>query len=240
MLIIPAIDIKGGNVVRLERGDFSKEKVYSKDPICVAKEWEAQGAKLLHVVDLDGALSGKLKNLDSVERITKAVSIPVQLGGGIRTQESIDKVLSTGVSRVILGTRACEDEIFIQNVIANMGEKIVVSIDARDGMVATEGWVSVSKIKATDLVKKLELFGLKVLIYTDISRDGTLKGPNIESLKEILEAREKAVVISSGGISSLDDLLKLKELEPQGLLGAIVGKAIYEKKLNLKKAIERC
>lgn len=240
MLVIPAIDIKGGKVVRLERGDFSSEKVYSKNPVSIAKEWEAQGAKLLHVVDLDGALSGELKNLDSVENIVKAVSIPVQLGGGIRTQEAIDRVLSTGVSRVILGTRACEDETFIKDIIAKMGEKAVVSIDAKDGMVATEGWTSISKIKATDLVKKLELFGLKVLIYTDISRDGTLKGPNIESLKEVLEARQMAVVISSGGISSLDDLLKLKGLEPQGLLGAIVGKAIYEKKLNLKEAIGKC
>jgi len=240
MLVIPAIDIKDGNVVRLERGDFTKVKIYSNDPVSVAKEFQAQGAKLLHVVDLDGAFSGELKNLALVRKISKAVSIPIQLGGGIRTQEAIDSVLSLGINRVILGTRACEDEAFIQSVITGLGEKIVVSIDAKDGMVATDGWKNVSKVKATDLVKKLELFGLKILIYTDIARDGMLGGPNIESLKEILNARDKAVIISSGGISSFEDLLKLKMFESQGLLGAIVGKAVYEKKFNLKEAIEKC
>ena len=240
MLVIPAIDIKGGNVVRLERGDFSRVKVYSKEPAAIANQWQAQGAKLIHVVDLDAALSGKLKNLAEIEAIAKSVSIPVQVGGGIRSRESVEKLLSLGARRVILGTRACEDENFLRGLIAEFKDRVVVSVDAKDGMVTTDGWTKISKIKSTDLVKKLEDFGLKVLIYTDISRDGMLKGPNIEALKEILAVRQIALVIASGGVSGLDDLLKLKELEPIGLLGAIVGKAIYEKKINLKEAIEKC
>jgi len=240
MIVIPAIDIKGGKVVRLYRGDFTKEKVYSDDPAAIAKKWESFGAKLLHIVDLDGAVSGELKNTALVKKIAKAVSIPLQVGGGIRTKEAIEKLLSSGAHRVILGTRACEDEAFIKDVISAFGEKIVISLDVRDGMIATEGWKSDSKIKAEDLLKRLEGLGIKIFVYTDIARDGTLAGPNIDALKNILAARDNALIISSGGISSLDDLLKLKAFEPQGLLGAIVGKAIYEKKLNLKEAIEKC
>lgn len=240
MLIIPAIDIKDGEVVRLRRGEFDKVKVYSKDPVSVARKWESEGAKLLHVVDLDGALSGELKNLDVVKKIAGAVSIPLQVGGGIRSEESIEKVFSSGVRRVVLGTAACEDDMFVQKVIGRFGEGIVVSIDARDGVVATEGWTKTSDIKAQDLVKKLELLGLRVVVYTDISRDGTLAGPNIEALKEILKVREKILVISSGGVSSVSDLLQLKELEPQGVFGAIVGKALYEEKIDLAEAIKQC
>lgn len=240
MLIIPAIDIKDGEVVRLRRGEFDKVKVYSKDPVSVARKWESEGAKLLHVVDLDGALSGELKNLDVVKKIAGAVSIPLQVGGGIRSEESIEKVFSSGVRRVVLGTAACEDDMFVQKVIGRFGEGIVVSIDARDGVVATEGWTKTSDIKAQDLVKKLELLGLRVVVCTDISRDGTLAGPNIEALKEILKVREKILVISSGGVSSVSDLLQLKELEPQGVFGAIVGKALYEEKIDLAEAIKQC
>lgn len=240
MLVIPAIDIKDGKVVRLFRGQFDKEKVYSDDPVSIAQKWESKGAKLLHVVDLDGALGGDLKNLATIKKIAKAVTMPLQVGGGVRSEESIEKLLSCGARRVVLGTRACEDEAFVQKIIAQYGEKIVVSIDAKDGIVATDGWTKVSEVKAQDLVKKLELFGLRVIVYTDISRDGTLSGPNIEAIKEVLKVRDKVLVISSGGVSSISDLLKLKELEPQGLFGVIVGKALYEKKLDLAEAIKQC
>lgn len=240
MIVIPAIDIKGDKVVRLCRGDFKEVKVYSDDPVSIAKKWESEGAKLLHIVDLEGALSGELKNLPSIKNIIKAISIPVEVGGGIRSRDSIEKLLSAGARYVILGTRACLDEKFVKSAIADFGDKIIVSIDAKDGMVATAGWTSVSKIKATDLLAKIESFGLNTVIYTDISRDGTLEGPNFASLKEILKARRKADIISSGGVSSLEDLINLKQYESQGLSGAIVGKAIYEDKLNLKEAIKKC
>ena len=240
MIVIPAIDIKDSKVVRLYRGDFKEVKIYSDDPVSIAKKWESDGAKLLHIVDLDGALSGELKNVASVKNIINAISIPVEVGGGIRSRDSIEKLLSAGARYVILGTRACEDEKFVKSVIADFGDKIIVSIDAKDGMVATAGWISVSEIKATDLLVKLESFGLETIIYTDISRDGTLEGPNFVSLKDILKARRKSNIISSGGVSSLEDLINLKQYESQGLLGAIVGKAIYENKLNLKDAIKKC
>jgi phosphoribosylformimino-5-aminoimidazole carboxamide ribotide isomerase len=240
MLVIPAIDIKGGNVVRLERGDFSKVKVYSKDPASMARQWASQGARILHVVDLDAAISGRLKNLAEIKDIIKSTSVPVQVGGGIRNRESIEKILSQGARRVILGTRACEDEGFMQAIISEYKDRVVVSVDAKDGYVTSDGWTKTSKLKAADLTKKLEDIGLEVLIYTDILRDGTLKGPNMDALKEILAVKKKLAVIASGGVSCLEDLLALKNLEPEGLAGVIVGKAIYEKKLNLKEAIERC
>ncbi|OIO81567.1 MAG: 1-(5-phosphoribosyl)-5-[(5-phosphoribosylamino)methylideneamino]imidazole-4-carboxamide isomerase [Candidatus Omnitrophica bacterium CG12_big_fil_rev_8_21_14_0_65_43_15] len=240
MLIIPAIDIRGGKVVRLERGDFTKEKIYAQNPVSTARQWASQGAKMLHIVDLGGALSGELKNLKIVKDIVEAVSIPVQLGGGIRTKAMIEKALAAGVNRVILGTRACEDEAFVKSAIAEFTDKVVISIDAKDGLVVTDGWTKVSKVKAMDLVRKLDGFGLKVIIYTDISRDGMLKGPNIPALKEILSIKGKSMVIASGGVSSLDDLLKLAAFQGQGLLGVIVGKAIYERQLNLKEAIKKC
>ena len=240
MLIIPAIDIKDGKVVRLKRGEFDKIKVYSDNPVSVAKRYEADGAKLLHIVDLDGALSGELKNLDAIKEILKGVDIPLQIGGGIRTLESIKELLNIGAHRIILGTCACEDEAFIKNVLDSFAEKIVISIDAKDGIAATHGWSNISGIKADELVRKLEFFGLKLLIYTDISRDGMLAGPNIEAIKTILRVRDKILVISSGGISSLKDLLELKKLEAEGLFGVIIGKALYEKKIDLKEAIEKC
>ncbi len=240
MLLIPAIDIKDDKVVRLYRGEFDKVKIYSEDPVSMAKKWESEGAILLHVVDLDGALSGQFKSLDIIRKILTAVSIPLEVGGGIRTLELVEKLISIGVQRVVLGTRACEDENFLKRVIERFGDKIVISIDTKDGMVATAGWTNVTKIKAEDLVGKLEALGLKSLIFTDISRDGTLGGPNIEAIKKILSARKKMSVISSGGVSSVEDILQLKKLENKGLFGVIVGKALYENKINLKEAIKQC
>jgi len=241
MLIIPAIDIKDGKVVRLYRGEYGKVKIYSQSPVAVAKRWVKQGAKLLHIVDLDGALSGKLKNLKLIKQIAESIDIPVEVGGGIRTAEAIRSLLDTGVHRVILGTKACMDEGFLQKAVQEFGESIMVSIDTKAGMVATDGWTKVTKTSAVDFLKKLELLGLKVVIFTAIERDGTLEGPDVEALKGVLAARSgSCLVIASGGISTLDDLLVLKNLEAEGLFGAIVGKALYEKKINLEEAINMC
>jgi len=240
MLIIPAVDIKDGKVVRLYRGEFDKVKIYSEDPVSMAQEWELEGAKMLHIVDLDGALSGQLKNLDMIKEMLDAVSIPLEVGGGIRSFELIEELVSIGIQRVVLGTRACEDEDFVRHVIEHFAEKIVISIDAKDGLVATSGWTKVSKIKAVDFVKRLESLGLNSLIFTDISRDGTLAGPNIEAVRNVLCVKKNMSVISSGGVSSIEDILQLKKLEQEGLSGVIVGKALYEKKINLKEAIKKC
>jgi len=240
MLIIPAIDIKDGKVVRLYRGEYGKVKVYSQSPVAVANIWVKQGAKLLHIVDLDGALSGKLKNLKAIKQIAESVDIPIEVGGGIRTIEAVRDLLDNGVHRVILGTRACMDEAFLQKTVQEFGERIMVSIDTRAGMVATDGWTKVTKVSAADFLKRLELLGLKVVIFTAIERDGTLEGPDVEALKEVLAARDSCLVIASGGISTLDDLLVLKNLEAEGLFGAIVGKALYEKKIDLEEAINMC
>jgi len=240
MIVIPAVDIKGGKVIRLRRGDFKELNVYSDDPVGMARKWQSLGAKRLHVVDLDAAVSGVLKNIGVVKEIIKALSVPVEVGGGLRSRDAVEDLLAAGAAYVILGTRACEDEKFVKDIIADFRDKIIVSIDSKNGFVATEGWTSISEIKAADLLKKLEAFGLKTAICTDISRDGMLTGPNITLLGELLKARKTTGIISSGGISSIEDLFGLKQFEANGLIGAIVGKAIYEKKLNLKEAIEKC
>jgi len=240
MLIIPAIDIKNGKVVRLYKGEFDTSKTYSQSPAAVAKRWQEQGAKLIHVVDLDGAMKGKPKNIAAIKKIASSVEIPVEVGGGIRTKADIEKVLAAGAHRVILGTKACEDEKFLKSTIAEFGEKIIVSIDAAGGNVATAGWQNVTDIRAVDMLKNLEMMGLKLVIYTVIERDGTMKGPDVDALREFLAAREDCLVISSGGISTLDDLMTLKSFETQGLFGVILGKALYEKKIDLEEAIRSC
>ncbi len=240
MLIIPAIDIKAGKVVRLCRGEFDSPTVYSSSPVSVAKQWESEGAKLLHVVDLDGALYGEPKNTDTVESIAKAVSIPVQAGGGVRTKEAIEQLISCGVSRVVLGTAACEDELFLSRMLADFGKKLTISIDVKSGLAATKGWKAASGLKPEDLIKGLEAAGLEVFIYTDISRDGMLKGPNVRGIKKMLSAVKSSRMIASGGVSCLNDLLGLEKLQPKGLIGVIVGKALYEKRIDLRQAIELC
>lgn len=239
MIVIPAIDIKQGKVVRLLQGRYEEEKVYSDDPIAVALDLEKQGAVLLHVVDLDGALSGELKNFDIIKEIAKEVSIPIELGGGIRTYDEAERVLNAGIERVIMGTKACEDQRLIEELIKEYMERVIISVDARDGLVATEGWTKITQIKAVDIVKDIESWGIKTIVYTDISKDGTLKGPNVAALQEVLNVTNTISVIASGGISSIDDLLRLRDVQPRRIYGAIVGKAIYEGKINLKEAIER-
>lgn len=239
MIVIPAIDLRGGLVVRLLQGKFAEQTIYSDNPAQVAKDWERQGAKLIHVVDLDGAEKGQIKNLSAIKEIVAAVKIPIEVGGGIRTREDILRLLEIGVSRIILGTKALEDEAFVKDCVNTWQERIVVSIDCSHGKVANKGWTSISCVKAADLAKKIESFGVKEIIYTEISRDGTLLGPNISAIKLMLES-VKLSVIASGGVSSLDDIKKLKELEAQGLKAVIIGKALYEGVVNLREAIKIC
>ena len=241
MLIIPAIDLKGGKVVRLIQGDFSQEIVYGEDPAAVARQWAGLGAQRLHVVDLDGALTGSPRHLDWVTKIAKTVPIPVQTGGGIRTLSAISKYLEAGVAQVILGTKACLDEAFVSKAVEAHGEKIAVAVDVKDGRVAIEGWVRHEFMKPIPLIHRLLKQGVKSFIHTDTSRDGTLSGPASEALKEVLAAvAGKARVFASGGIRSLEDLLALQKLEPEGLSGVVIGRALYDGKLDLKAAIEKC
>ena len=239
MIIFPAIDLKDKKVVRLLQGHFDKITEYSDDPIAVAKKWQKKGAQWLHVVDLDGAQTGTLINSDIVINIAKSVNIPVQTGGGIRKKEDAEKLLKGGVSRVILGSTVVDHIELLTELVNAWPGKIAVSLDCSDGMVMQRAWTSQSHIKATDLVNAFDNLALACIIYTDISRDGTLTGPNFAALKEILNATQ-IPVIASGGVSSLNDLKELKNLEKDGLLGAITGKAIYEGKFDLKEAITLC
>ncbi len=239
MIIFPAIDIKNGHVVRLVQGKFDQVTEYSKDPMMIAQQWKRMGATWIHVVDLDGAKTGQMQNIQTILDIAKNVNIPLQVGGGIRRKEDIVRLIEGNIGRIVLGTKVIEDRPFLENVLKLWPKKIAVSLDCSNGFVAQRGWTQTSNIKAVDLVKDLEKMGLNFLIYTDIARDGMLTGPNIEELKKILTAT-KIPVIASGGVSNLEDIKKLLALKSQGLIGAITGKAIYEGKLNLDEAIKLC
>lgn len=241
MLIIPAIDLKAGKVVRLVRGDFSEQLVYGDNPAAVAAQWEKAGAPRLHVVDLDGALTGTPRHLEVVTKIARGVKIPVQTGGGIRTLAAISQYLEAGVAQVILGTKACLDEAFVTKALKQHGEKVAVAVDVKQGRVAIEGWVRHEFMQPKALILRLLKQGVKAIIYTDTTRDGTMGGPAVEGLKEVLGiAGGKAAIFASGGISSLEDMKKLQALEPLGLNGAIVGRALYDGKLDLKEALALC
>lgn len=234
MFIIPAIDLKDGVCVRLQQGRKEAVTVYSRDPAATARKFEADGAKVLHVVDLDGAFSGSQKNFDRILAIRKAVKMQIEVGGGIRDIPAIEKLVTAGVNRVIIGTSAIEDPAFVVEACEKFPGKIFIGIDARDGMVATRGWEETSEISAKDLAKRVQTVGVAGIIYTDIARDGMLTGPNITALREMV-GTVSIPVIASGGISKIDDIRHL--LEIPGLWGAITGKAIYEKTLDLKEAI---
>ena len=236
MDVIPAIDILDGRCVRLYQGDYQQSEVFGEDPVEVAQRWYSQGAKYLHVVDLDGARDGKPKNLKVIEAIARSIPIRVQMGGGLRDRESIVSVLNSGVSRVILGTAAVENSQLIADICAEFPEQIMIGIDARDGKVATRGWLTTSEVMAVDLAKRMTSIGIAGIIYTDIHRDGTMQGPNIEALRQLAENVD-VPVIASGGISSITDLLNLLSLESMGVKGAIVGKAIYTGDIQLREAI---
>ncbi|MEE8469708.1 MAG: 1-(5-phosphoribosyl)-5-[(5-phosphoribosylamino)methylideneamino]imidazole-4-carboxamide isomerase [Dehalococcoidia bacterium] len=234
MEIIPAIDIREGKCVRLYQGDYEKETVFSDDPVSVALRWQSEGAKRLHIVDLDGAAKGELCNLDSIERIVAAVEIPVQVGGGIRILDTIEQLLSTGVGRAILGTAAVENPDLVEEACQRAGEQIVIGIDVRDGRVATHGWLQKSAVTAGELAIRMVGLGARRFIYTDISRDGTLTSPDFQAVAELL-SQVKVPIIASGGVSSLEHLTRLAAL---GVEGAIVGRAIYTGDVNLSEAIE--
>ena len=239
MIIIPAIDIIKGKVVRLEQGDFKKEKVYSNDPLEAALKWERMGAKFLHIVDLDGAKYGEVKNRDIIVNIINKTGVRCEVGGGLRSEKDIEDYLKQGAERVVLGTKAFEDEDFLRRAIANFGEKIVVSVDFRNisgKMYAQKaGWLEKTNNIIDEFVKKIKKQGVKTIVVTDISRDGMLTGPNIEGLKFILEAVDISVV-ASGGVSSIEDIKQLSRIK--GLAGVIVGRALYEGRLDLEQAIK--
>jgi len=238
MLVIPAIDLLDGRVVRLEQGSYQKVKVYSESPVEAAKRWEECGAELIHVVDLDGARYGKPKNLKKVEEILNSIKIDIEFGGGIRNKDTVEEIFNIGISKIILGTAAINERHFAQGLIAKYGsDKIIFSLDARSNNVFTKGWELNSGYNLKDLLKIFELSGLKHIIYTDILKDGTLSGPNIEGIRKILNSTNLDL-IASGGISSIDDIKMLKELEAEGLKGVIIGKALYEGKIDLKEAIQ--
>lgn len=234
MRIIPAIDIIDKRVVRLEQGKFDKEKVYAENPILIAKNWKEKGATLLHIVDLDGAKIGKPVNLDVIGDIAKIVDI--ELGGGLRSESDIENAFKAGVKFVVIGTSAVEDESFRINLVKKFGEKIIFAVDAKDGKVAVRGWKEVSDKDALEYIKELENIGAKRIIYTDISKDGMMEGPNFQVLKSILE-NTNIKVTASGGVSKIEDIKKLKEIEGNGLDSVIIGKALYEGTIDLKEAI---
>ena len=235
MIIFPAIDIKGGKCVRLTQGRMDAETVYSNEPWEVARKWEALGAEVIHLVDLDGAVEGNPKNLAVVEKITNSVNVPVQIGGGIRDEKTAEAYLSNPkVKRIIIGTAAIENPSLVTTLTARYPGRVAVGIDARDGMVAIKGWVTVTGQKATELAKKLEGAGVACIIYTDISRDGMLTGPNVAATREMAES-VNIPVVASGGISSLKDIESYRGVPLEGI---IVGKALYSGNLDLTEAIK--
>lgn len=234
MEIIPAVDIKGGKCVRLYQGDYGKETVFSENPVDVAMDWKAQGARRLHVIDLDGAAGGTPLNIKVVETIVKRTNLPVQLGGGIRDEVTVARLLGIGIDRVILGTVAVENPELIKNLCRKYNEAIVIGIDARDGFVATHGWMQRTEVKALGLGLQMKDLGVKRIIYTDIKRDGTLTEPGFEAIKEMVKG-VKLPIIAAGGISKVSHLKKLKEL---GVEGAVVGRAIYTGDIDLKEALK--
>ncbi|MEO1669493.1 MAG: 1-(5-phosphoribosyl)-5-[(5-phosphoribosylamino)methylideneamino]imidazole-4-carboxamide isomerase [Cyanobacteria bacterium J06631_2] len=236
MEVIPAIDLLDGKCVRLYQGDYDQASVFSDNPVEIARQWAAEGATRLHVVDLDGAKEGKSVNLSVIEAIARAIKIPVQVGGGLRDRTGVTRLLETGVQRAILGTVAVEKPELVTELCQEFSNQIVVGIDARDGMVATRGWLETSEVAATDLAQRMAKQGAAAIIYTDIHRDGTLSGPNMEALRELAEAID-IPVIASGGVSSLTDLLSLLSLESVGVNGVIVGRAIYTGDVSLKEAV---
>lgn len=237
-IIYPAIDIRGGKCVRLFQGDYAQETVYADSPVEMAKRWVEQGAAWVHLVDLDGAKEGKPANAELIKEIAKSVSVPVQVGGGIRTEEQIADYLDAGVARVIVGTAAIEDEPFTKRILQAYGDKIAIGLDCRNGLVATRGWLTTTDVQATELAKRLVSYGAETFIYTDIARDGTMTEPNVEEIAGLAVATGKSV-IASGGVSKLDDLLALSAHTADGVSGAIVGKALYTDAFTLDEALRQ-
>jgi phosphoribosylformimino-5-aminoimidazole carboxamide ribotide isomerase len=233
MEVIPSIDLKGGQCVRLYQGDYARETVFSDDPLGTAERWESLGAARLHVVDLDGAAGGEPRHLSIVARIAAALRIPVQVGGGIRRMETIEQYVKVGVQRVVLGTAAVENPQFVKEACLVFGEIVVIGVDARDGFVAVHGWKDKTSVLAADMIAQMEALGAKRFIYTDVARDGTLTEPNFQAITELV-AKAKSPIIASGGVTSIDHLQRLSQL---GVEGAIIGRALYTGDIRLDKAL---
>lgn len=236
MTIIPAIDIKNGRCVRLYQGDYEQETVYSENPLEIAISWQKQGAHMLHVVDLDGAKSGKPENFGVVTKITEKLTIPIEVGGGIRDEETIQRYINAGVNRVVLGTTVFQDFSLAEKLFTKFQERIVAALDAKNDQIMISGWTKKSNLFVLETAKKLEELGTQRLMYTDISRDGSLAHPNFPAIQKLIKIVH-IPVIASGGVTSLEDILKLKKT---GVEGVIIGKALYENKINLKGALNVC
>jgi phosphoribosylformimino-5-aminoimidazole carboxamide ribotide isomerase len=233
MQIWPAIDLRGGNCVRLMQGDYGQETVFGRDPAAMARRWVAEGAECLHLVDLDAARDGKSANIEAIRAIVSAVDVPCELGGGIRDQETIQAMLQLGLARLVVGTRALKDPEWFREMCQHYPQKLAVGIDARDGRVATDGWLETSDVAATDLARTFAEEPIAAIIYTDIARDGMLQGPNVEAMQQMNEAVEVPVV-ASGGVTTAEDVRRLAEIR---VAGCIIGRALYEGSLPLAEAI---
>lgn len=233
MLILPAVDIRNGKCVRLRQGRADQETVFSDDPVAMARRWVEAGGRYLHVVDLDGAFQGTPRNLEIVKRIVGAVGCPVELGGGLRTDEAVEEALAAGIDRAILGTRAATDPQWLAALVARFPGRMAVGVDAVNGIVKLAGWTESSSLRAIDLIDRLNGLGLAAVIYTDISRDGELIGPNFEATEEVVR-RSRHPVIASGGVTTPDDVRRLAAF---GVAGAIIGRALYEGTLTLPQAL---
>ncbi|HEY1077775.1 MAG TPA: 1-(5-phosphoribosyl)-5-[(5-phosphoribosylamino)methylideneamino]imidazole-4-carboxamide isomerase [Fontimonas sp.] len=235
MLLIPAIDLKGGQCVRLRQGRMDDVTVFSDDPVTMAKRWEDEGAARIHIVDLDGAVKGSPINIAVVEAMTAAVKVPVQVGGGIRDEETVQRYLNAGVQYVIIGTKAVNAPHFLHDLCLEFPRHIIVGLDAKDGRVALNGWAKLTGHDVVETALHCERDGVEAIIYTDIAKDGMMQGFNVESTRNLARAL-KTPVIASGGVSSLDDIHKLKELESEGVAGAVIGRALYQGDLDFKAA----
>jgi phosphoribosylformimino-5-aminoimidazole carboxamide ribotide isomerase len=238
MHIYPAIDLRGGQVVRLEQGRAEAQTVYGSDPLAVARDFEAQGARYLHMVDLDGAFTGEFKNLHLVQAVAEGTKLFIELGGGLRTEQAIARALAAGVDRVVIGTRACESLPFVGEMVRKFGaEKIAVGIDAKDGIVSTKGWTAPSEWTSPNLALAVAEQGVKTIIYTDIATDGMFTGPNLVALRELARVVPKVDIIASGGVASLQHIESLL-IQDERIEGVIIGKALYDGKLTVADAIK--
>jgi phosphoribosylformimino-5-aminoimidazole carboxamide ribotide isomerase len=236
LLVIPAIDLSEGQVVRLRRGEMEKRTVYSPDPAAVARRWVEAGAELIHVVDLDGAVAGEPRNLRALEAIAAAAGVPIQFGGGLRTQAAVAAALAAGAQWVILGTAALTDPALLEAVLAEHRDRLVVALDARHGRVAIRGWRQTSEVEVVALAQQMQALGVRRLLYTNIARDGMLTGPDLDGLRRLAQAVQ-VPILASGGVACLEDVRALRRLAPLGIIGVVVGRALYEGRLNLRAAI---
>lgn len=236
MIILPAIDIKDNKCVRLLQGDFNKVNIYGDDPSIMAKKWQDKGAEFIHMVSLNGARGEGNINDESIKKVLDTINIPIQIGGGIRTKERVKELLDIGVNRVIVGSMAIKNKKMLEELVNQYEEKIVVSIDAKNGKVAVEGWEEISDVNSVEFCKELEKIGVKTIVYTDISKDGMLIGPNFDIYKK-LSKETNLDIIASGGVTSIEDVKRLKSMN---LYGVIIGKALYENKIELKEVLSLC